>query len=122
LLERSPVTVAGHRLRREDFDIDHRLEDDRLGGANRFDRGLAGGSEKGDVLAVDRVRLAVVDGDAQILDREAGDDAVGQRLANALLDRGHEDSRNDATLDDIDELEAGAAFERFDAQHATSPN
>jgi hypothetical protein len=37
-------------------------------------------------------------------------------LADAFLDRGHEDTRNDATLDDIDELETSAAFEGFDAQ------
>ena len=60
--------------------------------------------------------LAVEHRDAHILDREAGDDAVGERLPHALLDRRHEGAGDGAALDDIDEFEAGTAFQRLDAQ------
>ncbi|GAO26586.1 hypothetical protein ALISP_6406 [Alicycliphilus sp. B1] len=60
--------------------------------------------------------LAVVHDDADVLHRVAGDDALGQRLAHALLDRGHELAGDGAALDLVDELEAGAARQRFHAQ------
>ena len=74
------------------------------------------GGDEGDFLAVDRVVLAVVDDDAHVLQRVAGDRALGQHLAHALLDRRDELARDRAALDLVDELEARAARQRLDAQ------
>ena len=82
-----------------------------------IDGGLAAGRDEGDVLAVHRVGLAVKHRDAQIVHRKTGDDAVGQCLAHALFHRRHEHAGDDAALDHVDELEAGAARQRLDAQH-----
>ena len=60
--------------------------------------------------------FALVDHHAQVMQREAGHRAVGQRLADALLDRRDELARNGAADDLVDELEASATFERLDPQ------
>ncbi len=60
--------------------------------------------------------LAVVDRDLDVDHRVAGDRAAGQHLAHALFHRRDELPRDDAALDRVDELEAGAARERLDAQ------
>jgi hypothetical protein len=94
-----------------------RLENDRPGGANRFDRRFtAGGLKNAISLPSTGCDLPSWTVTRRSCDREAGDDAIGQCLADAFLDRGHEHPRNDAALDDIDEFEAGATFQRFDAQ------
>ena len=87
-----------------------------FGVADRLDHRLAPGRGKRHFLAVDRVRLAVEDSDLEVLDLVAGDDAILERLADALLDRRHEDAGDHAALDHVDELEAFAAALRLDAQ------
>src|SRR5690606_24497973 len=72
--------------------------------------------DEGDLLAVDTVVLAVVDGHADVLQRVSGDGAAGHDLAHALLDRGNELARDGAALDLVGELEAGTARQRLDAQ------
>ena len=109
---RSPIAASGH----DDLDVDDRFQHDRLGGADGLDHRLAPGGDEGDFLAVDRMGLAVEDGHSQVVDRVTGDHAVFQPLAHALFDRRHEDAGNDAALDRIDELEAGAASHRLDPQ------
>jgi len=76
---------------------------------------LAGGDE-GDFLAVDRMRLAVVDHHPHVLQGISGHRAAAQHLAHAFLDRGDELAGDGAALDLVDELEAAAARQRFDAQ------
>ena len=49
---------------------------------------------------------AVEQRDLDVDDREAGEHAVRQRFAQALLDRGDELARHGAALDRVDELEA----------------
>ncbi|EEF93536.1 hypothetical protein CATMIT_01832, partial [Catenibacterium mitsuokai DSM 15897] len=60
--------------------------------------------------------LAVVDDHAHVLDRVAGHGAVVQHLTHAFLHRRQELAGNGAALDLVDELEAAAARQRFDAQ------
>ncbi|MCY1294133.1 hypothetical protein D9M68_575610 [compost metagenome] len=60
--------------------------------------------------------LAVVHRDLDVLHREAGQRPGGQRRAHALLHRGNELSGNHPAFHRIDEFEAGAARQRFDAQ------
>src|SRR5690606_36024963 len=79
------------------------------------ERLLAGGDE-GDLLAVDRVVLAVIDDHPDVLHRVAGDRPSVQHLAHALLDRGQERARDGAALHLVDELEAAAARQRLDTQ------
>ena len=62
---------------------------------------------------VDVVVRAVVERHPHVDDRVAGEDALGQRLAHALLDRRNELPRHDAADDLVDELEAGAARQRL---------
>src|SRR5690606_34853402 len=95
---------------------DDRLEHDgtRLGG--RVEKGLASGRDEGDLLAVDRMRFAVVDGDLHVLHREAGDRAAFERLAHAFLHGGNERTGNRAALHLVDEAESLAARQRLDAQ------
>src|SRR5689334_15600443 len=60
--------------------------------------------------------LAVVHGDADVLQWKARHRAFDQRLANALLHCRDELARNRATDDFVHELETLAALERLDAQ------
>ena len=77
--------VADGLLRRKHLDVDQRLQHDRPGQAHRFDGGLAPGGDEGNVLAVHRVRLAVIDRDADVVHREARHHAFGQRFALAAI-------------------------------------
>ena len=74
-----------------------------------------GGDER-DFLGVHRVVLAVVDRDAQVLDREARERPFAEHLAHALLHRRDVLAGNRTAEDVVDELEAAAAPERLDAQ------
>jgi hypothetical protein len=60
--------------------------------------------------------LAVIDDDAHILDREAGDHAVGSAPGARPSRPRHEYAGDHAALDVVDELEAGAALQRLDLQ------
>ena len=82
----------------------------------RVKEGFAAGGNEGHFLGVDRVALAVVNGDANVFNRVARDEAGRQNLAHAFFNRRDEVVGDDAALDLIDEFEALAAFERFDAQ------
>ena len=108
--------VAHEAVGRGDLDVDDRLEHDRRRLEDRVDHGLAPGGHEGDFLRVHGVALAVVDDDADVLDRIAGDDAVVERLAHALLHRRDEHRRDHAALHLVDELEAAAARERLDLE------
>ena len=72
--------------------------------------------DEGHFLGIDRVVLAVVDRDAQVLHRVAGDEARLQHAAHALLDRRDELVRDRAALHLVDELEALAARQRLDLE------
>ena len=61
------------------------------------------------VARVDGVVLAVVEHDAHVDHRVAGEEAFGHGVADALLDGGDEVARDDAADDLVDELEALAA-------------
>ena len=58
---------------------------------------------------VDRVVLAVVEGDLDVDHRVAGEEALDHGRAHALLDRRDEVARDGAADDLVDELEALAA-------------
>src|SRR5688500_3180380 len=60
--------------------------------------------------------LAVIHADAYILQRKAGDHAFREHLTDALLHSRDELRWNRAADDVVDELEAGPARQRFDAQ------
>ena len=60
--------------------------------------------------------LAVVHRDAHVLDWKASERAFAQHLAHALFHRRNVLARDGAAHHVVDELEAGAATERFDAQ------
>ena len=60
--------------------------------------------------------LAVEAGDLHVDDREAERAAVLLGFGDALLDRGEEVPRDHAADDRVDELVAGAALLRLDAQ------
>jgi hypothetical protein len=60
--------------------------------------------------------LAVVHDHPDILQRKAGDRAGEKHLLDALLHRRHELVRDDPALRLVEELEAGAALARLDAQ------
>ena len=108
----SPMCCFG----RVDLQVDDRLEHLRPRLGDRVQERLLAGGDERDFLAVDRVVLAVVDDHAHVLQRIAGDRAAVQHLAHAFLHRGHELAGDGAALDLVDELEAAAARQRFDAQ------
>ena len=108
----SPMRCFG----RGDLDVDDRLEHDRPRLGERVEERLAPGGDERDVLRVDRVALAVVDGDAHVLQRVAGEEAVVQHAAHAFLHRGDELVGDRAALHAVDELEALAARQRLDLE------
>lgn len=55
--------------------------------------------------------------DADVMHREARNDAVLERLANTPFHGRHEDAWITPPFGDIDELEAGATLEWLDAEH-----
>src|SRR5215210_438753 len=57
--------------------------------------------------------LAVVDGDAHVLQRESSDEARLEYVAHSFLDRWNELVRNRAALHRVDELESLAAGQRL---------
>src|SRR5215472_9566199 len=62
--------VADGARGRRDLDAHDGLQHDRRGLGQRIEKRLASGGDKGDLLGVDRVLLAVIDRDAHILDGE----------------------------------------------------
>src|SRR5215212_4964473 len=64
--------------------------------------------------------LPVVEPNSQVLDRVAGEDPITHRLLDSLLDRGDEPGRDDATLDLVHELVAGARGGRHDLDVAVT--
>src|ERR1700693_1692144 len=62
------------------------------------------------------MRLAVVDGDAHVLQREAGDEAGLEDVAHAFLDRRDELLGDRAALHGVDELETLPARQRLHPQ------
>src|SRR6201982_71395 len=111
-----PGDVADGARGSGDLHTHDRLEHDRRRLLQRIEERLAPRGDEGDLLGVDRVMLAVVDGDPHILDRKAGERALGQNLPDALLDGRNVLPRDRAPDHVVDELEARAASERLDAQ------
>src|SRR5688500_19827024 len=101
---------------REYLDVDDRLENggSRLG--ERIEECLAARRHESDVLRIHRVRLAVVDDDAHVLQRESGDEARLENVAYTLLDRRDELLGDSAALHRVDELETLATRERLHPQ------
>src|SRR5690606_13088993 len=87
---------------------------------NSVQEGLFPGRDEGDLLAVDAVVLAVVDGHPHVLQRVSGDGAAGHDLAHALLHGGAELARVGAALALVGELEAGGSRRWLDAQEHLS--
>ena len=108
--------VAGVALGTDDLDADDRLQHDRPRLLDRVEERLLAGGDERDFLRVDRVVLAVVDDDAHVLQRKAGDRAAREHLLDALLHGRHELVGNHAALGLVDELEARAALARLHAQ------
>src|SRR5205814_10074390 len=65
---------------------------------------------------IDGMVLAVVDDDAHVLQREAGDRSGREHLLDALLHRADELVRDRPASDLVDELEPRSARQRLDAQ------
>ena len=98
------------------FNGDDGFEHLRRRFGERVEESFPASGNEGDFLGVDRMALAVVDGNAHVFDRVAGDKARRQNLAHAFFNGRDEVVGNDAAFYLIDEFEALAAFERFDAQ------
>src|SRR5690606_13274172 len=116
LAGKAGVDVSHVRLGRLHLQGDDGLEHLGPGLGDRIQERLAAGGDEGDFLAVHRVVLAVVHGDAHVLDRVAGDGAGAQHLAHAFFHRGDQRAGDHAALDRVHELEAAAARQRLDAQ------
>ena len=108
--------VAHVRLGDGDLEVDDGFEHLRTGLEDGVEEGLLAGGDERDLLAVDRMVLAIVDDHPDVLHGVAGDRAGGQHLAHAFLDRRHELAGDGAALHFVDELEAAAARQRLDAQ------
>src|ERR1700674_5203924 len=100
-----PRDVAHPLFGRHDLDVDDWLEDDRARLGERVEECLAAGGHEGDVLRVNWVRLAVVDDDAHVLKREAGDETGLEDVAHSFLYRRDELAGDRAALHGVDELE-----------------
>src|SRR4051794_35364764 len=98
--------VAHVVLGRHDLDLEHRLQQDRLGPLGRLLERRRAGDLEGDLRGVRVVVLAVGQRHADVDHRVAGADAGLQRLFDALLDGGDELDRDRAATDLVDEVEA----------------
>src|SRR3954452_8306722 len=98
--------VAEEVLGGHDLDLEHRLEQDGLRAARGLLEGERAGDLEGDLRRVRVMVLAVDERHADVDDRVARADAVGQRLLDALLDRRDELDRHRAAADLRDEVEA----------------
>src|SRR6476620_3556189 len=109
--------VAHELLGHEDLDLHDRLEDGRI----RLREGVLDGHRSGDLERhlgrVDVVVRPVEQGDLDVDDREAGVDARGERLADALVDRLDVLARDRAADDLVDELVARALLLRLELDH-----
>ena len=99
-----------------DFDRDDWFEHLRFGLFESVEERLAACGDKGDFLRVDRVALSVVDNDAKVLQRIASCVARGEHFSHALFYGRNQVVGDGAALNLIDEFEARAARQRFDAQ------
>ena len=97
--------ISHLRFGRDDLHVDDRLEDDRVRLGQRIEKCFATRGHKRDVLRIHRMRLAVVDDDAHVLQREAGDEAGVEDVAHAFLDRRDVLAGDRAALHRVDELE-----------------
>src|SRR5205823_5217245 len=112
--------VADGVLGEADRDQHDRLEQHRPGLLHRLlHRDRAGDLER-HLGGVDRVIGAVVDADADVLDRIAGHDAFVHSLDYALLDGGNEAGGYYAALERVDGLEPRARLERLDLDVAVA--
>ncbi len=102
--------------RNRELGIDDRLHDDRPGFRDGIEEGFLARLDEGDFLGVDRVMLAVVDDDLDVLHRVAVDGALCHGLLRARLDGRNETARDGAANDFAGELEAVALWQRLDAQ------
>ena len=71
------------------------------------------------VGGVDRVGLAVDQGDPHVHDRVAGEHALLELGSRALLHRGDELARHGAAHHLVDELDPGSALQRLDLEAGT---
>ena len=91
-----------------------RLEQRRARGLHGLLIGKRAGDLEGHFRRVDIVVLPVLQSDAEIDHREAGQVALLARVLDPLLDRGDVLARDRAAEDLVDELEVGAARQRLD--------
>ncbi len=75
---------------------------------------------EGQLVGVDIVIAAVVDGGAEVDDRIACKIAACRRFLHALFNRGNELPRNRAAEDVVHELESAPTWKRFNAQLAVA--
>ncbi len=108
--------IAHGALRRADLHRDDGLQHQGARLAHRGHQGLASGSDKGHLLAVHRVVLAVKHRHSQVHQGMARDHAGRTGLAYAFLDRGHELARDHPALDRVHELEARPACQGLHTQ------
>ena len=99
-----------------DIDVDNRLEQGRLGLLHGDLERLAGRDLEGDVLAVDRVGLAVDELSLDVDDRTAGQDPLVHLGLDALVDRGSKLGLNVSAVNEVLEFVsfAGVGFDADD--------
>ena len=85
----------------------------RLGFGKRIEHGFAAGSHKGHFLTVHGMGLAVIDRHTDIGDGVTGHIARGKHVPHAFFHGRNEVKGNDAALNPIHKLKAGAARQGF---------
>ena len=98
------------------MNIHHRFEDDGFGLFDGVEKCLLAGSDERHFLGIDRVILAVMHGDPNVLQRVTRNGTGLEHLAHAFFHGRDELVRNDTAGDLIDELETGSSLQRFHAQ------
>ena len=112
----APANSSG----RFDLDAHDGLKKRGLGLLHAFSEGDTAGHFERQLIGVDIVIAAVVERDAEVDDGIAGKVSARCRLLNSLLDGGNEVARDGSAEDIVDELKAGAALERLDANLAVA--
>ena len=108
--------VADRCARRSHLDPDDGLQHDRTRLGDGIDEGALAGGDKGDLLGIHRMVLAVVDDHFHVLHRIPRDGAFLENLLDALLHRRYELAGYRPTNHLVGKFVAAAPRQRFDFQ------
>ncbi len=114
------MSRAGEFVGSLDFDLHDGLEQAGLAVLHGLFEGEAAGGLEGQLVGVDVVIAAVVDGDLEVDDGVAGEVAAGGGLDDAFFDGGNEVAGDGAAEDFVGEFEAAAARQGLHADFAVA--